>query len=156
MCKRKWEVIELRVKRDVIIVKVLYYYVKLYYIIYSYITFILYYNCMHITILLYYKLLLYNKVILLLLLIFLYMLLYNILLGGVRMLGLTCPTVCACLFKLRAGVLNKILSNMRGKLNLPMFLFNMGLLILMNIDSLMFLAKLWPSLPIISDSIISR
>ena len=33
---------------------------------------------------------------------------------------------------------------MWGKLNLPMFLFNVGLLTLMNIDSLIFLAKLCP------------
>ena len=36
---------------------------------------------------------------------------------------------------------------MRGKLNLPMFLFNVGLLTLMNMDSFIFLAKLCPYLP---------
>ena len=35
------------------------------------------------------------------------------------------------------------------KLNLPIFLFNVGLFTLINIDSLMFLAKPCPSLPII-------
>ena len=63
-------------------------------------------------------------------------------------LELTCPTVCACLFNLRPGVLSKSPSHMWGKLNLPMFLFNVGLLTLMNMDSLIFLAKLCPSLPI--------
>ena len=38
---------------------------------------------------------------------------------------------------------------MWGKLNLPVFLFNVELLTLMNMDSLIFLAKLCPSLPII-------
>ena len=69
--------------------------------------------------------------------------------GVLQLLELTCPTVCACLFKLRPGVLSKILSHMWGKLNLFMFLFNVGLLTLMNMDSLIFLAKLCPSLPII-------
>ena len=36
---------------------------------------------------------------------------------------------------------------MWGKLNLPIFLFNVGLLTLIKIDSLMYLAKPWPSLP---------
>ena len=64
-------------------------------------------------------------------------------------LELTCPTVCACLLTLRPGVLSKTLSHMWGKLNLPMFPFSVGLLNLMNMDSLIFLAKLCPSLPII-------
>ena len=38
---------------------------------------------------------------------------------------------------------------MWGKLNLPIFLFNEGLFTLMNMDSLIFLAKSCPSLPII-------
>ena len=63
-------------------------------------------------------------------------------------LELTCPTVCACLLTLRPYVLSKTLSHMWGKLNLPMFLFSEGLLTLMNMDSLIFLAKLCP-LPII-------
>ena len=66
-----------------------------------------------------------------------------------ELLELTCSTVCACLFKLRPGVLSMTLPHMWGKLNLPMFLFNVGLLTLMNMDSLIFLAKLCPSLPII-------
>ena len=61
--------------------------------------------------------------------------------GILELLELTCPTACTCLFKLRPGVLNKTLSYIRGKLNLPKFLFNVGLVTLMNIDSLIFLAK---------------
>ena len=44
-------------------------------------------------------------------------------------------------------MLSKTLSHTWGKLNLPMFLFNVGLLTLMNIDSLIFLAKLCPLPP---------
>ena len=54
-----------------------------------------------------------------------------------------------CLFKLRPLVLSKTLSHIWGKLNLPSLLFKVGLLTLMYMDSLMFLAKLCPSLPII-------
>ena len=36
---------------------------------------------------------------------------------------------------------------MQGKLNLPIFLFNVGLLTLINMDSLMFLAKTMPLPP---------
>ena len=63
-------------------------------------------------------------------------------LGWVKwgMLELACPTACACLFKVVPGVLSRTLSHMWGKLNLPMFLFNVGLLTLIKIDSLMFLA----------------
>ena len=64
-------------------------------------------------------------------------------------LELACPTACVCLFKLRPGVLSKTLSHMWCKLNLPMFLFNVGLLTLINMGSLMFLAKPCPSLLII-------
>ena len=64
-------------------------------------------------------------------------------------LELACPTVCAYLFKVRPGVLSKTLSHICGKLNLPIFLFNVGLFTLINIDSLIFLAKPCPSLPII-------
>ena len=64
-------------------------------------------------------------------------------------LELACPTACTCLFKVRPDVLNKTLSHMWGKLNLPIFLFHLGLLTLMKIDSLMFLAKPCSSLPII-------
>ena len=66
-----------------------------------------------------------------------------------RVLGLACPTVCVCLFKVRPGVLSKTLSNMWGKLNLPILLLNVGLFTLIKINSLMFLAKPCPSLPII-------
>ena len=66
-----------------------------------------------------------------------------------ELLELTCSTACACLFKLRTGVLSKTVSHMLGKLNLPMFLFNVGLLTLMNMDSLIYIAKLCPSLLII-------
>ena len=59
-------------------------------------------------------------------------------------LELACPAACACLFKLRPGVLSKTLSNMWGKLNLPMFLFNVGLLTLIKFDFLMCLAKACP------------
>ena len=54
---------------------------------------------------------------------------------------LTCPTTWACLLKVRPGVLSKTLSHMWGKLNLLVFLFIVGLFTLINIDSLMFLAK---------------
>ena len=57
------------------------------------------------------------------------------------MLQLACPTACTYLFKLRPGVLSKTLSHMWGKLNLPVFLFNVGLLTVIKIDSLIFLAK---------------
>ena len=53
-------------------------------------------------------------------------------LGWVNMgqLELTCPTACACLFKVRPGVFSKTLFHMWGKLNLPILLFNVGLLTL--------------------------
>ena len=60
-------------------------------------------------------------------------------------LELASPTACTCLSKVRPAVLSKTLSHMWGKLNLPMFLFNVGLLTLLKIDSLMFLAKPCPS-----------
>ena len=68
--------------------------------------------------------------------------------GMLGWLELACPTAWACLFKVRPGVLIKILSHMWGKLNLPVFLFKVGLFNLINIDSLIFLAKPCP-LPII-------
>ena len=74
---------------------------------------------------------------------------WDYLMGVVELLELTCQTTCACLFKLRPGVLSKTLSHMWSKLNLSMFLFNLGLLTLMDMDSLIFLANLCPSLPII-------
>ena len=66
-----------------------------------------------------------------------------------EVLELACPTTCACLFKVRPGLLSKTLSHMGGKLKLPTFLFNVGLLTLINMDSLMFLAEPCPFLPII-------
>ena len=48
-----------------------------------------------------------------------------------------CPTPCACPFTLSPGVLRRMLSHIWCKLNLPIFLFNVGLLTLMQIDSLM-------------------
>ena len=50
------------------------------------------------------------------------------------MLELACPTACACLFKVRPGVLSKTLSHMWGKLNLPIFLFNVRLLTLIKVE----------------------
>ena len=66
-----------------------------------------------------------------------------------EVLELACPTACACLFKVRPGVLSETLFHMWGKLNLPIFLFNVELLTLIKIDSLIFLAKPCPSFPII-------
>ena len=70
----------------------------------------------------------------------------------VRMSGwleLACPTTCTCLFKLRPGALSKTLSHIWGKLNLPIFLFSVGLFTPINIDSLILLTWLCSSLPII-------
>ena len=53
------------------------------------------------------------------------------------------------LFNLRPGVLIKTLSHIWGKLNLPTLLFRVGLLTLMNMDSLIYLDKWCSSLPII-------
>ena len=60
-------------------------------------------------------------------------------LGWVKwgMLELACPTACTCLFKVRPGVLSKILSHLWGKVNLPLFLFNMGNINPNKIDSLL-------------------
>ena len=69
--------------------------------------------------------------------------------GMLGWLELTCPTACTCLFKLRPSVLSKTLSHIWGKLNLPIFLFSVGLFTQINIDSLILLAKLCPSHPII-------
>ena len=69
------------------------------------------------------------------------------LVGMLGRLECTCPTAATCLFKVKLDVLGKTLSHMWGKLNLPLFLFNVGLFTLINIDSLMFLAKQYPSLP---------
>ena len=51
------------------------------------------------------------------------------------------------LFNLRPGVLIKTLSHIWGKLNLPTLLFRVGLLTLINTDSLICLDKWCPSLP---------
>ena len=53
------------------------------------------------------------------------------------------------LFNLRPGVLIKTLSYIWGKLNLPKLLFRVGLLTLINMDSLIYLDKWCPSHPII-------
>ena len=45
------------------------------------------------------------------------------------------------LFNLRPGVLIKTLFHIWGKLNLPMLLFRVGLLTLINMDSLIYLDK---------------
>ena len=47
------------------------------------------------------------------------------------------------------GVLIKTLSHIWGKLNLPTLLFKVGLLTLINMDSLLYLDKWCPFLPII-------
>ena len=66
------------------------------------------------------------------------------LVGMLCWLELACPTACACLFKGRLGVLSKTLSHMLGILNLPIFLFNVGLLTLINVDFLILLANVGP------------
>ena len=108
-------------------------------ILYTYILYIMYNYYYYVIMFIFgqylYKIILYNIIIILYYIIFI--------------MGLTCPTVCVCLFKLRPSGLSKTLSHMWGKLNLPIFLFNVGLLTLMNMNSLTFLAKLCPSLPII-------
>ena len=38
-------------------------------------------------------------------------------------LELACPTACACLFKVRPGVLSQTLSHMWDKLNLPILIY---------------------------------
>ena len=43
---------------------------------------------------------------------------WDYLIGVLDLLELACPTTCACLFKLRPGVLSKTLSHMWVKLNL--------------------------------------
>ena len=49
------------------------------------------------------------------------------------------------IFNLRPGVLIKTLSHIWGKLNLPTLLFRVGLLTLINMDSLIYLANGAPS-----------
>ena len=46
------------------------------------------------------------------------------------LLELACPTVCTSLFKVKPDVFSETLSHMWGELNLPIFLFNVGLLTL--------------------------
>ena len=48
--------------------------------------------------------------------------------GVLGWLELAFPTACACLFKVRLDVLSKTLSHIWGKLNLPIFQFNVGCL----------------------------
>ena len=55
--------------------------------------------------------------------------------------GISIPNHLGIPFKVRPSVFSKTLSHMWGKLNLPIFLFNVGLFTLINIDSLMFVAK---------------
>ena len=69
--------------------------------------------------------------------------------GDVRIVGIDMPNYVCMPFNLRPAVLSKTLSHMWGKLNLPKVQFSMGSLTLMNMDSLIFLANLCPSLPII-------
>ena len=57
------------------------------------------------------------------------------------LLELTCPTACTCLFKVKSGVLSKTLSHICVLLNLPIFLFNVGLFTLINIDLLLDLLR---------------
>ena len=78
-----------------------------------------------------------------------YLFLGESLVDWIGVLELACPTACACLFKLRPGVLSKTLSHIWGKLNLLMLLFKVGLLTPIKIDSLIFLTTPCPSLPII-------
>ena len=49
------------------------------------------------------------------------------------------------IFNLRPGVLIRTLSHIWGKLNLPTLLFKVGLLTLINMDSLIYLDKWCPS-----------
>ena len=63
-----------------------------------------------------------------------------------------CPiwcVLCRCPLILSPGLLRSTLSHIWCKLNLAMFLFSVGLLTLMHMDSLIVLAMLWSSLPII-------
>ena len=60
---------------------------------------------------------------------------------GVR---LSMPNIMHMAFHFKTRLLSKTLSHMWGKLNLPIFLFNVGLLTLINIDSLMVLANSCP------------
>ena len=59
-------------------------------------------------------------------------------LGMLGWLELASLTAVVCLFKVRSGVLSRTLSHMWSKLNLPLFVFKVGLLTLINMDSLYF------------------
>ena len=63
---------------------------------------------------------------------------------GVRLVGLSMPNMLCMPFYFKTRLLSKTLSHIWGKLNLPIFLFNVGLLTIINIDSLMVLAKPCP------------
>ena len=69
--------------------------------------------------------------------------------GRLGWLELALPTALTCLCKVRLGILSKTLSHIWGKLNLPIYLFKVGLFSWINMDSLIFLPKPCPSLPII-------
>ena len=120
-------------------------YIVLYYIVIlpmCYIIFIKIIYCIAISYIYYYYNIFYYTIVNIIIL------LYDILIRVVRIVGIDMPNcMCMLFFKLRPGVLSRTLSHMWGKLNLPMFLFNMGLLTLMNMDSLIFLAKAMPLPP---------
>ena len=59
--------------------------------------------------------------------------------GMLHWLELACPATWACLFMGRPGVLSRTLFHMWDKLNLPIFLFKVGLFTLINIYSLIFI-----------------
>ena len=69
--------------------------------------------------------------------------------GGVRFSRLSMPNTMHILFILSPGILRRILSHILCKLNLPTFLFSVGLLTLMYNDSLKALTMPWSSLLII-------
>ena len=60
-----------------------------------------------------------------------------------------CPISCTCLFYFKPKGVKENPIPFLCKLNLPIFLFSVGLLTLMYIDPLIVLALLWSSLPII-------
>ena len=61
--------------------------------------------------------------------------------GMLGWLQLAFRTAWTCLFMVRPGVLNKILSHICGKLTLPIYLFKVGLFTLINMHSLIFLGQ---------------
>ena len=54
---------------------------------------------------------------------------------GVRLAGLSMPNILCMPFYFKTRCFSKTLSHLWGKLKLPIFLFNVGLLTLINIDS---------------------